>query len=276
MFAWIVFVALCALTKPSTESEVISEIVEKFIADSSQLVALVAIDDAAIESRVFTLEKPFVVFRVKSESLKVCKHVDNFTNVTSSSALNRFRDSPTFDTFSEIKSALSYCDNVILVASHLLDSVLRCLTNPLETFLIHLTDNKTSFTDRNLMDALERTWKDNGASKVFLSIGDNVFSFDPFHSGHNGARGVLTKTTTSPQPSVTRKQLRNLNGYSMNIEMFGSTFTTTGIKHPKSVDDFSGPDARVGEFIRRQMNATSLSGVLPQTRVGITRIFPFQ
>jgi hypothetical protein len=258
MITWMVLVAFGVLTKTSMESEVISEIVEKFIADSSQLVALVAIDDVVVESRVAALEKPFVVFRIESEALQDCQRVDSVANFTSSTPLNRFREFPTFNTFSEIKTALSYCDNVILVASHLLDTVLRCLTNPLETFLIHLTDNKTSFTDRNLIDALERTWKDNGASKVFLSIGDNVFSFDPFHSDHNGARGMLKKTPTSPQPSVTRKQLRNLNGYSMSIEMFGSTFTTSSMKSPKSVDDFSGPDARVGEFIRRQMNATSL------------------
>lgn len=258
MNVWLVFVAFGFLIEPSMEGEVISEIVEKFIADSTQLIALVSIDNAVIESRVALMEKPFVVFKVESEMFKSCERDVSFSNIASSKPLLRFRESRTFNTFLGIKSALNYCDNVILVPSHLLATTLRCLTNPLETFLIHLTDNKTSFTDRNLMDALERTWKDNGASKVFLSIGDNVFWFDPFHSGHNGALGVLTTTTTSPQPSVVLKKLRNLNGYAINVEMFGSTFTTPSVKKPMSVEDFQGPDARVTEFIRQQLNATSL------------------
>lgn len=249
------FVGVLALFIKSSKS--MSEITEKFIRKSNKTISIIAIDDE-INKKVFfhpkTSLKTFIMFNIQSEMLVNCKNlekVDKYSNEsTSPIELNKFRKLQTFKNFIELQC--EDCDNVIFSPSHFLDSIL-CFVNSFGTFLIIVTDNKTTFSDDELMDMLSKTWTVNGALKVFLSMNDNVYSFDPFHRNPNGLFGKLNSFS---DPSDNQK-LKNMNGYPMKVEMFSATFTYTTVKQPLRVDDFTGPDVNAALFIRDQLNATS-------------------
>lgn len=262
LFVFLVILKASALTH--------SELVENFISNLKRTVTFIAIDGDAINELFQGTESfpnDFITFKIQSEMLESCQQelirVNEIRNATSSMSIgmNRFSEMKTFKSFNELQRSLS-CDTVIVASSLHLDSILRCLVNPQGAFLILLTDNKTTFKEEDLMEMLNRTWTENGALKVFLSICDNVFSFDPFHRDHNGILGKLNSFSSLSifVDKVKNRKLRNLNGYSMNVEMFSGTFTWTAHKNPQRVGDFSGPDANAAKFIRHQLNATSKFG----------------
>lgn len=240
----------------SFEQQLSNEVVEKFIKSSTKTVAIITIDGDVYEGKTSSVQT-FMNFNLDSKSLVNCEHltkVDKYSNSTSLIQLNKFRTSKTFKDFVE-NANCETCDNVIVTSSLFLDSVLKCFVNSIGTFLIVLTDTRITFSDRDLMNTLSRTWTEQGALKVFISINDNVFSFDPFHRSSNGIFGKLNSFS---DPSALER-IKNLNGYRLNVEIFAGTFTLSISKKPKNVDDFTGPDASAAKFIREQMNATSLS-----------------
>lgn len=227
--------------------------VESFIKSSNKTVSIISIDEKIDENFILKELKAIILFEVKSESLVGCEEVckaDKYSNVTISSPLDVFRKTKSFKDFMELDSDY---DTVIFSSSLFLDFVLKCFINPLGSFFIFLTDNVRTFTDEDLKNKLNKTWRDNGAFNVYVSIHEIVYSFDPFHPNFNGIPGRLN----SHSNPCARHKLTNLNGYSLNVEMFAATFTVSSVKNPKSVDDFSGPDANAAKFVRECLNATS-------------------
>lgn len=247
----------CLLFRSTVEYQSRSELVENFINNSNNSISIISIGDAFDEScfdeKAFV--KSFVKFRFVSETLKRCEKfakVDKYSNVTMSIQLNKFRSSQSFENFVEIWNCVS-CDYIIFSPSQMLASALKCFVSS-GRFLLLLTDSKTIFTDGDLMDMLNRTWTENGALKVFLSINANVYSFNPFHRNSDGIYGKLNSLS---DVNIAGENITNLNGYRMNVEMFAGTFTSSKVKNPKNVDDFTGPDASTAKFISERLNATS-------------------
>lgn len=246
------FVVFCFLLTRAIESKK-NELVENFIIKSNKAISVITVNEDLINEKV--LEKALLRFKISSENFINCEDfvkTDKYRNVTSLISIDTFRQTKDFKDFVDIWNGLS-CDYVIFSSSLFLDSVLKCLVNSLGTFLISLTDDKKLFSDRDLIDLLNKTWTDNGAFKVFVSIADNVYSFDPFHPNSDGVYGKLNLFSDP----TTSKGLENLNGYSLNVEMFSATFTYHLVNKPKNVDDFMGPDATAAIFIAEYLNATS-------------------
>lgn len=246
------FVVFGCLLAGAVESRK-NELVENFINKSNKSISIITVDEDLINGEVF--EKAFLSFKVSSENFIDCENfvkTEKYRNVTSFISIARFRQTKAFKDFIDISNGLS-CDYVIFSSSLFLDSVLKCLVNSLGTFLISLTDDEKLFSDRDLIDLLNKTWTNNGAFKVYVSIADNVYSFDPFHPNSDGIYGKLNLFSDP----TTSKGLENLNGYSLNVEMFSATFTSELVNKPKTVDDFIGPDASAALFIAEYLNATS-------------------
>lgn len=261
-----VFELLVFLVIIKTSASTYSVHIEKFISHLKRTVTFIVIDDDAINDELFQVKESspndFITFKVQSEMLENCEQelikINEIRNASLPIEMNKFRELQTFESFNELQRSLN-CDTVIVSSSLHLDSILKCLVNSHGTFLIYLTDNKTTFDEEDFMLMLKRTWTENGALKVFLSIGENVFSFNPFHRNHNGILGKLDFHTELSINIENEKKgkMKNLNGYPMNVEMFSGTFSFTQHKDPKRVGDFTGPDANAASFIREQLNATS-------------------
>lgn len=227
-----------------------SDVVEEFIRNSSKTVSIISIDDT--RNFIVGNSKAFVTFKVESETFVNCDEfakADKYSNVTSSPRLDIFRESYSFKDFIEVRSDSDY-DNVIFSSSFYLDSVLECFTNAHGTFLIFLTDNVTTFNDKDMTEKLNKTWRENGVFNIFVSTHEFVYSFDPFHRNPNGVWGKLNPHS---KPRALH-EIKNLNGYPMNVEMFQSTFIDSSVENP-NIDDFTGPDAYIAKFVRERLNA---------------------
>lgn len=232
-----------------------NEFVENFIINSNKTISIINVDEDFVNENLFS--KALMNFKITSKNFIKCEEfvkIDKYGNVESPISVGKFRQTKDFKDFIDIQKGLN-CDYVIFTSSLFLNLVLKCLVNSLGRFLISLTDNEKHFSDRDLIDLLNKTWTDSGALEVFLSIDDNVYSFDPFHRSLDGIYGKLNLLSDL----TTTKGLRNLNGYPLNVEMFDSALTSSLVKKPKSVDDFIGPDVSVANFIAKNLNATSES-----------------
>lgn len=250
---------------------VANEFAAYFIEVVNKTFAIIAIDNEEFQFDKFLL-KDFLNFQIKSETLEKCD--ENFfeaPNETSKFQWEKLRQSKSFKDFKEIQSELN-SNFIILTPSHFLRSSLKCFTNSDGTLYAFITDNKTGFTDQELMNLLNDTWTNNGALNVFISIYTNVYSFDPFHLNHNGMYGKLN---SSSDPSRSMK-LKNLNKRRINIEIFPSIFTNSSVKNAKNVDDFFGPDAEAAKTIRDRLNATSLWNYLLLNFWNVRNIFSLQ
>lgn len=245
-----IFVFFCfSLTKAIQSQR--NEIVEDFISKSNRDIFIINVDE---DFDVRNLERPLTKFKIPSESFIGCEKIAKFDkfNVTSEASFDKFRVSRAFTDFIDIQSKQS-CDYVIFSSSIFLESVLKCLVNSPSTFLISLSDDEQQFTRRDLTNLLNKTWTESGALRVYVSIAEQIYSFDPFHRTPEGIYGKLNLDSDFP----TTEGLNNLNGYSLNVEMFDGTFTYSSVKEPKGVDDFIGPDANFARFIADKLNATS-------------------
>lgn len=250
------FVFFCFISTKPVEA-LNNGLVENFITNSNKTISIISVDEDFISEK--TLGKALMKFKVSNKSFTNCGdfvNSDKYSNITSTISLGKYRQTKTFKDFSDIRNGLS-CDYVIISSSLFLDSVLKCLVNSFGTFLISLTDNEKLFSDRDLIDLLNKTWTKSGALRVFVSIADNVYSFDPFHRNSDGIYGKLNLFSDLTMT----EGLANLNGYPLNVEMFGATYTSSLLKNPKKVDDFVGPDASAAKFIAKNLNATSESNV---------------
>lgn len=263
MTTTLVIISFCVVLTATTKQESVIKIAENFVDNSSKTISIISID-GALEEKIFAgriSTKAFVNFHFAGDSLADCEsfsRADKYRNTTTFVQLSKFRESRAFEDFSELKTC-SDCDNLIFTSSSFLQAALKCFVNPVATFLVLLTDSKLTFSDRDLIEILNRTWIESGALKVLISINENVYSFDPFN---RNSEGLLGKLNSLSDASNIVGQFRNLNGHALNVEMFTGTFTTSALKSQRSVNDFTGPDASAAEFIRAQLNATSLWMIL--------------
>lgn len=237
------------------------ELVEKFLGHSKSTVSVFYIDDDKNDENILDRnaeQNAFITFRIESDTLVNCEKLvkdDDSSKVMSADEMGKFRASRDFSDFKDIWDEMrSDSDSIMFVPSYFLNAALTCFTNPLGSFLIFLTDTETTYTKQDLTTMLNKTWTRNGALKVFLSIDNNVLTFDPFHRNQNESWGKLNSVSDW---SFYKSTVNQLNRHSLGVEMFSGTFTMTSVKNPKSVDDFSGPDANAARFISERLNATS-------------------
>lgn len=235
------------------------ELVGKFLAHSKNTISVFYIADDKNDENILgknAAQNAFITFRIESDTLVNCEKLvkdDDSSKMMSVDEMGKFRASRDFSDFKDTWDEMN-SDSIMFVPSYFLDAALTCFTNPLGSFLIFLTDTEITYTKQDLTTMLNQTWTRNGALKVFLSIDNNVLTFDPFHRNQNESWGKLNSVSDW---SFNKSTVNQLNRHSLGVEMFASTFTITSVKDPKSVDDFSGPDANAARFISERLNATS-------------------
>lgn len=208
--------------------------------------------------------KSSVLFKMKSKFLENCEALkvpDRFDVTTDNITLNSINEQTTLESFLLFWSVQEEVDYIIYGSLDVLKSVLICLTNSLGSFLIIITDDYKLLMENEITQLLNKTWIRNGALKVYVKLNTQIYSYNPFDVGVNGAFGSLKVNTKYHIP-------RNFHKYPMNIELFTSTFTlfkseNCSLKEPITctIEDFGGPDAEVVKFISEQMNTTSIKQI---------------
>ena len=232
-----------------------NEIIKNFISKSNKTISIINVNDDFEFDLERSIEKVLIKFKIPSENFAGCEKfvkIDKYSNVSTSIVFSQFRKTKAFKDFVDIRNELK-CDYVIFSRSHFLDSVLKCLVNSLGTYLIFLTDNGKQFSHQDLTNLLNKSWTDNGALRVFVSIEDQIYSYDPFYRISEKVYGKLNLLSGF----ITTEGLHDFNSYSLNVEMFSVSYTKSLVKNPKTVDDFIGPDASIARFIAKNLNATS-------------------
>lgn len=205
--------------------------------------------------------KSSILFKMNSKILENCEALkvpDRFDVTTENITLNSINEQTTLESFLLFWSVQEEVDYIIYGSLDVLKSVLICLTNSLGSFLIIITDDYKLLMENEITQLLNKTWIRNGALKVYVKLNTQIYSYNPFDVGVNGAFGTLKVNTKYNIP-------RNYHKYPMNIELFTSTFTLfksekCSLKEPITctIGDFGGPDAEVVKFISEQMNTTSI------------------
>jgi hypothetical protein len=113
-----------------------------------------------------------------------------------------------------------------------------------------------SITEKNLTHMLNKTWTNNGALKVFISTYNTVYTYNPFHRNGDESFGKLNSFVDYTFDSDGGRDMRQLNGYPMRLEIFTSSYSIPRIKPPKSLSDFHGPDVDVAIVTAEVLNAT--------------------
>ena len=196
-------------------------------------------------------EKSIVNLKVSNDVLKACAefhtyqslHNANTTNIENNANMCKI-----FMKFWELKIG-----HIIYASASCLKSSLLSLVNSLGTFLIILDD---AIEEEEILNILKLYWKNLGALKVFILVGEKVYNFDPFAiilDNATSSYGKLVKYSTKSKEET----FKDLNGYQLNLEMFSSSYSNDvpGSKG-KTLSDFFGPDVDMARFLESSMNFT--------------------
>ncbi|KAG5681334.1 hypothetical protein PVAND_010779 [Polypedilum vanderplanki] len=192
-----------------------------------------------------------MLFNLSPRALDNCTNYANIDFYDDINTTRVFRHHENL-TLVEMLKQMEFNDFIIFTASKNLESILKCIVQPLVRFLLIVDEDLPSF--KHLTAILNRTWIDNGAFKIFISSQDGIYTFDPFYRNNND--GSYGKLNWFPVP-IERK-LKQLNGYPLRVELFSSTYTLARTKQPKNSDDFDGPDIDVARLTAAVLNATIL------------------
>lgn len=221
---------------------------KEYFKSSNKTILFTTIDETTINVELIPEYKAYVMLKLRSENL--CEENAQRNKNINVTQPNQIQDVKTPKNFNRI---CSDCDNFIFSSSLFLRSILSCIVNSVGSFLIFLTDNEIPFSDSDLIDMLNQTWTEKGALKVYISICDNIYSYDPFYRNDND----WGKINSFSDPDVELK-LKNMKGHRINVEMFSGPFTVSRVANPSSIDDFFGPDVDASRFIGEKLNATSI------------------
>ena len=263
MLSWInvLFVTGIVYCVSATEHYLNQTFADDIFTNSKTVMVLIIDFNPNDTYQVSFIEKSSVLFKMKSNFLENCEALkvpDKFDVATDNITLNSINEQTTLESFMMLWSMQEELDYIIYGPLNVLKSLLICLTNSLGSFLIIITDDYKFIMEDEITQLLKRTWIRNGALKVYIKLNTQIYSYNPFDVGVNGAFGSLKVNTKYHFP-------RNFHKYPMNIEIFTSTFTLfrsekCSLKKPITctIDDFGGPDAEVVKFISEQMNTTSI------------------
>jgi hypothetical protein len=137
-----------------------------------------------------------------------------------------------------------------------LKSVMNCLTSPGGKYLmiINETSNKINL-EEELLELFQDTWKSRGVLSIYIAILKKIYYYSPFEKNPDGSYGSLQFSQNFP---TDQRNLKNLNGYSLNVEVFKGTMTYgTYKKDGTKLQDIYGPDIEVLKFLSKSMNFKS-------------------
>lgn len=238
-----------------SSSEINNGVVKRFIRSSNKTISIATIDNAENNLQYIVHQFPGVP-----------RAVLRFTNRTWIENCTSYANAELHDEDLSVRrksikilSGVEKHDFIVFTTLRAMEAALKCIVHPTTRFLIIVTDVSTkspSITERNLTEMLNKTWTHNGALKVFISTHNTIHTYNPFYRNGDGSFGKLNSFVDYTFEGDGGRDMRQLNGYPMRLEMFTSSFTISRIKSPKSIQDFYGPDVNVAKTTENFLNAT--------------------
>lgn len=239
-----------------SSSKINNSAIERFIFTSKRAISIATIDSAENNFQFIVQQFPTLPRSILRFSNRTW--IENCTSFANTD-LNQVHNS-TMRKSIKILSLLEKNDFIIFTTFRAIESALKCIVHPLTRFLIIVTDvsaKSTSITEKNLTRMLNKTWTDNGALKVFISTLNSsiVHTFNPFHRNIDGF-GKLNSFENYTFDDDGGRDMKQINGYPLHMELFTSTYSISKIKPPKDFSDFYGPDINVAKVTGKLWNAT--------------------
>jgi hypothetical protein len=130
---------------------------------------------------------------------------------------------------------------------------LGCLVNRGGTFLFVITQSSPTTTIDDVTALLKRSWKASTNMRLFVLIFDDVYFHNPFAFDDN----TRSFGAVEISDGEIQDEFRNLNAYSLNVEIFPSAYTIPKREFDGKLDSFVGPDINVAHFIEERLNVSS-------------------
>lgn len=238
-----------------SNSEINDGIIERFIRSSNKTISITTIHNAE-NNLGFIIQRFPTVPRVILKFINI-SWVDNCTSYANAELHEE--DQSVRRKSIKLLSLIEKNDFIIFTTLKAIESALKCIVHPVTRFLIIVTDVSTkspSITEKNLTHMLNKTWTNNGALKVFISTYGTVYTYNPFHRNVDGSFGKLNSFVDYTFNDDGGRDMRQLNGYPMRLEIFTSSYSIPRIKPPKGLSDFYGPDVDVAKVAAKVLNAT--------------------
>jgi hypothetical protein len=137
-----------------------------------------------------------------------------------------------------------------------LKSIMSCLTSPSGKYLVIINETSNRINlEEELLELFQDTWMSRGVLSVYIAIFKKIYYYSPFEKNPDGSYGSLQITQNFPTDP---RNLKNLNGYSLNVEVFKGTMSYgTYKKDGTKLNDIYGPDIDVLKFLSKSMNFKS-------------------
>lgn len=153
-----------------------------------------------------------------------------------------------------------YSGHIIFSTLYALEFHIGCLINRSGTFLF-IIDNLINVTRKYYLDMIESTfrkaWTNNANLKLHILINKEIFTFNPFEWNNDDKNYGLIEIFNEKN-ILLDENVKDLNGYPLNIEMFWSVFSvSTDNFKTLNFNNYRGPDSDVAKMIVERMNATS-------------------
>jgi hypothetical protein len=131
--------------------------------------------------------------------------------------------------------------------------LLGCLVNRGGTFLFVITQSSSTTTIDDVTALLKKSWKASTNMRLFVLIFDDIYFHNPF------AFDESTRSFGAVEISDgdIQHEFKNLNSYSLNVEIFPSAYTIPKREFDGKLESFVGPDINVAHFIEERLNVSS-------------------
>lgn len=133
---------------------------------------------------------------------------------------------------------------------------LGCLLNRAGTFLFIIDGDKENRTAENILGILKTAWNVTANLKVFVLISEEILVLNPFEFDNvNRSFGTIEEASNKSF----NRQLKSLNQYPMNIDLFYSAYSVPKSRNYSSkLSSYYGPDVEAALFIQEQMHVKSI------------------
>lgn len=202
-------------------------------------------------------------FKKKYSSYGDMKGFEVYDNEFNVSPLSKTSETSVVLTYEEIKESFAeildkwrtfrHEGSILFVSLENLEHYVGCLGSRSGTFLFIIisqtNDDKKEI--KMVEKVFEKAWKLFANFKLFILVNQQIFSYNPYKRVNNSFGSIKVFKTL-----YTDDNLKHINGYPLNVELFYSVFSATNGKDESDIKSFKGPDVNVTLMIAQLLNST--------------------
>ncbi|XP_055591638.1 uncharacterized protein LOC129743594 [Uranotaenia lowii] len=158
-----------------------------------------------------------------------------------------------YETFVHIWDQNQHSGYVMFGNMTTFETWLRCLLDPLGTYLMVLDGEDDLVGEGAIFELLRSIWQLEGVFRLFILNGHGIHTFDPFRRNGTSYGALVSLTEDELLPTADHD---DFNGYPLRVEMFLSTYSAPENDANGTIVDYVGPDVMVSQVLAEAMNCT--------------------